>query len=481
MTQPITAITRRALLRQAAALPVAKIATPMALSLLGMANAAAQSASDYKALVCVFLLGANDHYNTVIPYDQINYDAYLNVRKGADAGNYSGIALKKTALAATLLNSTTGLASGLQMALHPSMTGMKNLFDSGRAGVLLNVGSLIVPTTLQQYNARSKPLPPKLFSHNDQQAYWQTAGATEGGRSGWGGRVADLLLSNNSKSALSCISLSGNSVYTAGRQALSYQMSPSGALTVDALKSGGKFFNSTDCANALRELITKSTGSGHLMETEYVNVTNRALSLYGDLSSSLSGVPADLTSLFTSASAAPANPLSQQLAMVAKLLHQRDTLGLKRQVYFVGLGGFDLHDNLATAHPSLLDRVSKALTEFNAALDYMGIANQVTTFTASDFGRTLSSNGDGSDHGWGSHHFVTGGAINGNRFYGKAPPMGTSHSQQVGSGRLLPSTSIEQMAVELARWFGVSDGDMPSVLPYANNFDLHKLGLFKSA
>lgn len=478
MTQPMTAITRRALLRQAAALPVAKIATPMALSLLGMANAAAQSASDYKALVCVFLLGANDHYNTVIPYDQINYDAYLNVRKGTDTGNYNGIALKKTALAATLLNSTTGLASGLQMALHPSMTGMKNMFDAGRAGILLNVGPMMVPTSLQQYNARSVPLPPKLFSHNDQQAYWQTAGATEGGCSGWGGRVADLLLSNNSKAALSCISLSGNSVYTAGRQALSYQMSPSGALTVDALRTG-RFFNSVECADALRELVTKSTGSAHLMETEYVNVTNRALSLFSDLSSALSAVPAELPALFTSSTAG--NSLSQQLAMVARLLHQRNTLGLKRQVYFVGLGGFDLHDNLATAHPTLLDRVSKALSEFNAALDYLGIANQVTTFTASDFGRTLSSNGDGSDHGWGSHHFVMGGAVNGGRFYGRAPLIGTTHGQQVGSGRLLPSTSIEQMAVELARWFGVSDTDMPGVLPYANNFDLHKLGLFKTA
>lgn len=480
MTQPMTAITRRALLRQAAALPVAKIATPMALSLLGMANAAAQSASDYKALVCVFLLGANDHYNTVIPYDQINYDAYLNVRKGTDAGNYNGIALKRTALTGTLLNGTTGLASGLQMALHPSMTGLKGVFDSGRASIVLNVGPMMVPTTLQQYNARSVPLPPKLFSHNDQQAYWQTAGATEGGRSGWGGRSADLLLSNNSKAALSCISISGNSVYTAGRQALSYQMSPSGALTVEALRTG-RFFNSVECAAALRELITKPTGSSHLMESEYVNVTNRAINLHGDLSSALSAIPADLNNLFASASATPSNSLSQQLAMVARLLHQRNTLGMKRQVFFVGLGGFDLHDNLATAHPTLLDRVSKALTEFNAALDYLGLANQVTTFTASDFGRTLSSNGDGSDHGWGSHHFVMGGAVNGGRFYGKAPPIGTSHSQQVGSGRLLPSTSIEQMAAELARWFGVSDTDMPGVLPYANNFDLHKLGLFKTA
>jgi uncharacterized protein (DUF1501 family) len=162
-------------------------------------------------------------------------------------------------------------------------------------------------------------------------------------------------------------------------------------------------------------------------------------------------------------------------------------MGVKRQVFMVGLGGFDMHDNLLDRHSVLLKQVSDALSEFDKALQsisFGGVSNTadkvVTTFTASDFGRTLTSNGDGSDHGWGSHHFIMGGSVNGGRFFGINPEINTTHQWQVGEGRLLPTTSVDQMAAELARWFGVSDGDMASVLPNAANFDLHKLGLMKA-
>lgn len=231
----------------------------------------------------------------------------------------------------------------------------------------------------------------------------------------------------------------------------------------------------------LRSLISQASPTGHMLETEHAKVMNRALGLYEDVNAALSATPAELTNFFVSGNAATnPNSLSQQLRIVARLLHQRQGLGLKRQVFIVSLGGFDLHDNLAALHPGLLGRLSDGLKEFDDALTYLGLTDQVSTFTASDFGRTLSSNGDGSDHGWGSHHFVMGGAVNGNRFFGKAPPIGTTHSEQLGGGRLLPSTSIEQLAAELARWFGVSDSDMSSVLPYAPNFDLHKLGLMRA-
>jgi uncharacterized protein (DUF1501 family) len=479
----LSTTTRRALLKKISALSLAPVATPLAMNLLGMANASAQTASDYKALVCVFLFGANDHYNTVIPYDQSTYDAYYAIRKGTAIANtpYEGIALTRSALAATALSSTVGLPTGQQMALGPTMIGLKSVFDAGRAGILLNVGPLIEPTTKTEFNDRSVPLPPKLFSHNDQQAYWQTSAQTDGALTGWGGRTADLILSQNSKAALSCVSINGNSIYLAGGQAQSYQISTSGAQTVNALTSNS-LFTSRACANALRTLIRQASPSGHLIETAHSQVMNRALDLYGDLKPAFDRSPNTSApgNLFVSADAVTPNTLSQQLRMVARMMNERNSLELKRQVFMVGLGGFDLHDNLAAQHPFLLQRVSDAMKEFDGALTSMGLQNQVTTFTASDFGRTLASNGDGSDHGWGSHHFVMGGAVKGGRFFGSAPPMGVTHDQQVGSGRLLPSTSVDQMGAELARWFGVSDADMTTVLPNSANFDLHRLKMMKS-
>lgn len=343
------------------------------------------------------------------------------------------------------------------------------------------MGPLIVPTTAQQFTNKSVPLPPKLFSHNDQQAYWQTLTGAEGATAGWGGRSADLMLSQNSKAALSSVSINGNTVFVSGHQTNGYRLSASGPVTVNALKTNGTLFNSAACAQALSALIRSGSSSGHLMEAEYVSVMNRALDLYDDVNASLVNTPTALTDFFATGNATTnPNTLSQQLHMVARMLHQRDTFGIKRQIFLVGLGGFDLHDFLPTQHPLLLQRVSDALLEFNNALDYLGLANQVTTFTASDFGRTLSSNGDGSDHGWGSHHFILGGAVNGGRFFGKAPPIGVTHSEQVGSGRLLPTTAVEQMGAELGRWFGVSDTDMPAVFPHSVNFNLHQLGLMKA-
>lgn len=471
----LTDTTRRALLQKMAALPVASVASPVALQLLGMANAAAQTASDYKALVCVFLFGGNDHYNMVVPYDTSNYNDYYNVRKsGTVSGNYDGVALTRASLANTVMG-TTGLPSGVEMALGPNMTGMKNLFAAGRLGVLLNVGPLMVPTTLAQYQNRSVPLPAKLFSHNDQQSNWQTSGEAEGATTGWGGRMADLVLSGNSKALFSCISVNGDAVYLSGQQALSYKIGSGGATTINS-SAANSLFGSAACAGALRSLVTKS--STHWLEHEHAQIMNRALYAYEDVSRAIGSAPSPaLNSYFPSATS---NSLSQQLRMVARLLEKRDTLGVKRQVFFVGLGGFDTHGGLVGTHSSLMGQVSAALTDFDSALGYLGLRDQVTTFTASDFGRTLSFNsGAGSDHGWGSHHVFMGGSVNGGRFFGMAPPLGITHSQQVGSGRLLPTTSSDQMSAELARWFGVSNSDMPAVLPNGRYFDLHRLGLLR--
>ncbi len=474
----MTDTTRRALLKTMAAIPVAS-ATPLALQLLCMSNAAAQTATDYKALVCVFLFGGNDHYNTVIPYDTTNYNLYRTIRGGenwADYPTYSGIAIKnRDLLNNTALSSTTGLASGLQMALDPNMTGMKALFDAGRVGIVLNSGPLVRPTTLAQYNNKSVPLPPKLFSHNDQQAYTQSANLTEGAASGWGGRAADLILSQNTNSALTCISLTGNVVYLAGSQAISYQVSSSfGPMTVNAIKNNS-LYQSNTARNALNTLVTQTRT--HVLENEYRNIMQRGLNTHGTLESAIGSTPAASSTLTNFFSSANTNTLSAQLRMVARVLAQRDTLGLKRQVFIVGMGGFDNHDFLPRNHGGLLQKVSAAFSEFDGALGHLGLRDSVTTFTASDFGRTLANNGDGSDHGWGGHYFVMGGKVNGNRFFGTAPEIGLTHSQQVGSGRLLPSTANDQVSAELARWFGVSDTNMSTVLPNSGNFTLHQLGL----
>jgi uncharacterized protein (DUF1501 family) len=468
-------LTRRGLLKSTAALALQRVSIPMATSLGLMADAAAQSANDYKALVCIFLYGANDHYNTVIPYDVATHTNYYNIRKGTPTAGtvYDGIAIGRNALSATAL--TTALNDGRLMALNPEMSPLKTLFENKRASILMNVGPLVVPTSRIQYDNKSVPLPPKLFSHNDQQAYWQSSFQTEGGAKGWGGRAADLLLSNNSKSTLTCISINGNALFLSGQNAISYQMSSTGATTINAIK-GKSLFGSANCAAALQTLITQQ--SSLPMASDYTTVTKRALDTYDGIVAAIGATAsANMNALFPSSAT---NTLSAQLKMVARMIEQQATFGMKRQVFMVGMGGFDLHDFLPTQHPALLQKLSNAMKEFDDAMTSLGKGSQVTAFTASDFGRTLTSNGDGSDHGWGSHHFVMGGAVDGGKFLGTAPEIGLTHNQQVGSGRLLPSTAVDQLGAELAAWFGVSATDVKTVLPNAKNFDLYKLGLFKS-
>ena len=468
-------LTRRSLLTSSAALALQRVSIPMATSLGLMADAAAQSANDYKALVCIFLFGANDHYNTVIPYDIPTHTNYYNIRKGTPTPGtvYDGIAIGRNSLSETALS--TALSDGRQMALNPEMSALKTLFENKRASILMNVGPLVVPTTRLQYDNKSVPLPPKLFSHNDQQAYWQSSFQTEGGATGWGGRTADLLLSNNTKSTLTCISINGNALFLSGQNAISYQMSSTGATTVNAIK-GKSLFGSANCAAALQTLITQQ--SSLPMASDYTTVTKRALDTYDGIVAAIGATAtASMNVLFPSSAT---NSLSAQLKMVARMIEQQTTFGMKRQVFMVGMGGFDLHDFLPTQHPALLQKLSTAMKEFDDAMTSLGKGSQVTAFTASDFGRTLTSNGDGSDHGWGSHHFVMGGAVNGGKFLGTAPEIGLTHNQQVGSGRLIPSTAVDQLGAELAAWFGVSATDVRTVLPNSRNFDLYKLGIFKA-
>ena len=347
------------------------------------------------------------------------------------------------------------------------MTGLAALFNAGQAAVQLNVGPLVVPLTKTQYsgaNRVSYPLPPKLFSHNDQQSIWQSS-SPEGSTVGWGGNIGDLALSGNATSLFTCINVTGNSVFLSGDSALSYQVSTSGAVAINGVKSN--VYGSSAVKNALTTLVQQSRT--HTLENEYNRVTTRAINAEAQITSGLSGV--------TLATAFPSgNSLADQLKTVARLIGARTALGNKRQVFLVSLGGFDLHDNLIAQHPGLLGKLSEAMTAFYNATAEMGVASKVTTFTASDFGRTLASNGDGSDHGWGSHHFVMGGAVKGAAFYGTPPPVsiGSTAAPQdqwhVGQGRLLPSTSVDQYAATLASWFGVANTELNGILPNLNHF-----------
>ncbi|HZY19094.1 MAG TPA: DUF1501 domain-containing protein [Ramlibacter sp.] len=458
MNAPVSSLgqaSRRAFLRRGAALSIAGAAGPWALSLAAMGEAAAQTATDYKALVCVFLYGGNDYANTVVAYDQASHDAYRALRPS--------VALDRAALAPTLLNPATPLPGGRQYALAPGLAPLLPVFDAGRMAVLLNIGTLVTPTTKAQYQARSVPLPPKLFSHNDQQSYWQ-ASSPEGARSGWGGRLGDLFAAGNGTSTFTCISVTGNAVYLAGQSAVQYQVTSNGSVPVNGVKR--PLYGSAACSQALQNLLVAPRT--HLLENEYARVTRRSVEANDQLTSALAG--ATLTTAF------PTGGLADQLKLVARLIAARSALGAKRQVFFVSIGGFDTHDSLATAHPGLMASVGGALAAFQQATQDLGVSEQVTAFTASDFGRTLLSNNDGSDHGWGSMHFVVGGAVRGRSFVGNAPVLADNGPDDVGQGRLLPALSVDQLAGTLAGWFGVSASDQLTVLPNLDNFSTRNLG-----
>ena len=443
---------RRAFLKRSTALGVAGVATPFVTSLAAIGEAAAATASDYKALVCIFLYGGNDYANTLTPYDTAGYAQYQAAR--------ANIAHGRDALAATALTPSNSLG-GRQFALAPTMGAMKTLFDSGKAAIVLNLGTLVQPTTKAQYAANTVRLPPKLFSHNDQQSYFQ-ASNPEGATSGWGGRIGDLFQAGNGSATLTCINASGNAVYLTGRSTVQYAIGTGGPIPL--LNNAASLYGSSAAAAALRNLMTAS--NTHLLAGEHARVSKRALDTYAQVSGALAAAPAANFPLFPTG-----NSLADQLKMVARLISVASELGAKRQVFFVSLGGFDLHDNLVAQHGPLMGRVADAVKAFHDTTVALGVADKVTSFTASDFGRTLQSNDDGSDHGWGSHHFVVGGAVKGQKIYGTAPAIGSNTPDDVGQGRLLPTLSVDQYASTLARWFGVSDGNMTTVLPNMGNYD----------
>ncbi|WP_137936593.1 DUF1501 domain-containing protein [Chitinivorax sp. B] len=451
---------RRAFLRHAASLGLMGAAAPFALNLSLLNTASAANANDYRAMVCVFLFGGNDHYNTVIPYDTASYQQYLDAR--------SGIAHPYDALQEIVPTNPQG---GRRFALPLELAPLKALFDQGHAAVLANIGTLLAPIAdAAEYRSGRVPVPPKLFSHNDQQAIWQAL-LPEGAKIGWGGRMGDLLMSQNSAAQFTTISAASNAVFLTGNQVRQYQIGTGGPVGISHLSDS--LFSTPQGSTALRNLITQARS--HLLQDELGNITERSILAFDTLNTALAGLPATDPRVALS-DAQAGNRLAQQLQIVARMAGISQTIGVKRQVFFVSLGGFDTHDNLLTTQADLHTILAQAIAYFYSTTVQLGLDQQITLFTASDFGRTLTSNGDGSDHGWGGHHMVVGGAVKGRQIVGTIPETRLGIPEDVGSGRLIPKIAVDQYAATLGQWLGVAASDLPLILPNIGRFTTANLG-----
>jgi uncharacterized protein (DUF1501 family) len=427
------------------------LSTILNLKMAGNAAAASSDPNDYKALVCLFQGGGNDSFNMLVPRGASEYAEYQATR--------SDLALAQNTLLP--LNGTHG---GKTFGVHAGMSEVQALYNSGDLAFVSNVGTLVEPVTLAQVENESARLPLGLYSHNDQITHWQTSVPDRRSAIGWGGRVADLLDSSNSNDNISMsISLSGTNTFQAGESTVSYEIESSGNGAIVL----------ADYAENDNPTLTNlgKTAVNSLMDLEYQNLFQKtfaqrnrnAIDASVEFSDAIAGVSAISTPFST-------NGISNAFRMIAKTIAARDVLGMKRQTFFIMFGGWDHHDELINAHAAMLPVVSKGIAEFHAAMGELGVADKVTTFTASDFARTLSSNGRGSDHAWGSNHMVCGGAVQGGQIYGDYPDLGLGSSLDTGRGRLIPTMATDEYFADLARWFGVSDADMPTVFPNLDRF-----------
>lgn len=462
--------TRRNFLQAASQTPIALAGGSM-LSTLASMNAQAVDTTGYKALVCVFLFGGMDCHDTVLPYDQASYDSYTQIRSSL-LESYAGLAGGSTRVREALLPLTPAAADfgSRQFALPPEFGAIHDLFNSGNAAIVGNVGPLLQPTNKVSFETSVSSLPDRLFSHNDQQSTWMSF-APEGSQLGWGGRFGDAVVMANANpdEIFTQISVFGNSVFLAGDLVSPYQISPNGVPEIFLIEEAG-----ADLPASLESILTDhftsaDSNRSNLFERDFVNLSQVSFDANDKLDQALQNVNA-LNTTF------PASNLGSQLAAVAKTIAARDSLGVSRQVFFVGAGGFDTHSAQANSLPNLQKDISDSIAAFYAATQELGIENDVTTFTASDFGRTLTVNGDGTDHGWGSHHFVVGGAVNGGDIYGDIPVSELGHDQDSGNGRLIPSVSVEQYAAPMGTWFGLNQAELDIALPRLANFPAGALG-----
>lgn len=426
---------------------------------------------DYKALVCLFLFGGNDSWNMFVPTSTAEFNAYYKARSG---GTSASIAIEKSALLS--VTQAGQVAGDPTYGFHPSLGGARDLFAAGKLAVVANVGPLIKPTTKAQYTTATTtghPLPPQLFSHNDQQDQWHSLRAKAVVRSGWAGRIADVLNAQVGGQQLAVnLSLAGQTFFQAGDVVTPFVMGSTGATTLTGFGTTGTALGRR---NAVQSVLSAATGSSSntIYERAQAQVTQRAVQYADRINTTLAGSP-NFTALPNTGVTLSA--LATQLRTVAKMIAARSQLSMTRQIFFVSIGGFDLHDNLNTQHPGLLASIGDGVKSFFGALAEIGMEQSVTLFTQSDFARTLTSNGDGSDHAWGGVQLVAGGAVRGGRVYGQYPLIEIGAAQDVGAGRLIPTTSADQYAATLASWFGVQDADLAKIAPSLANFTQRNLG-----
>jgi uncharacterized protein (DUF1501 family) len=426
----------------------------LALRPFGLLPAMAQNGPDYRALVCVFLFGGNDSNNTVIPMDDASFQAYTSIR-----GNL--------ALSGSDLTPTVNSVSGAPYAFHAKLAEMASLFGTKELAVVANVGSLVQPLTRAQYQAQQTPLPLNLFSHSDQQLQWQTAIAQGHSSTGWAGRVADYLLAQNinSGSFPAFLSVAGNSLQGTGAETQPVALAPGQSLTLQG-------FNSSQASqgrlSALTSLLTLNSG------VSLVQAANDTLSNSMKDATALGSALGKASPLKTQF---PATTIGAQLQQVAQIIQVQAALGMRRQIFFCSLGGFDTHTNELNTHNMLYPELSPALSAFYDATQELNMAQNVTTFTESDFSRTLQpTSGGGSDHAWGSHHLVLGGAVQGGQIYGKFPTFQLAGPDDADTrGRWIPTTAVDQYGATLCSWFGIPDSALASVFPNFANFGSKKL------
>ena len=452
---------RRDILRAGAAFGGAGLAA----SVLPGFSAAAQTANGYKALVCVFLAGGMDGHDTVIPQDAASYEAYAETR-GRLLELYAGAGDDSRTREALIPLGEQ--ADGRAMGMPRQMRALADHYADGRMAVVANVGPLVAPTTAADAEAGRVPLPPRLMSHNDQQSTWQAMGV-EGATSGWGGRMADMMEAANEFSA---ISISGNPVFLAGDASQPFVMGQGGVQTVHATRQEWAYGSREVPAAFEAHLAASAASMDSWLGSDYQAAQRRAVSSVNELAAMSNATTAG------DEVAMEGNELSAQLAMVARMISLRDRIGVKRQVFFVKMGRFDTHDKQHTDLPVLQAQLAEAMSAFYAWTVAQGVAMDVTTFTASEFGRTLTTNATGTDHGWGNHHLVLGGAVAGGRIEGLVPPAEEGHAQDFGRGRMVPTLATAQYAASLGRWFGLSDGQLGDVLPGLDRFDAGGVRLF---
>jgi uncharacterized protein (DUF1501 family) len=432
-----------------------------ALAQLRMIGALAADAepADYKALVCLFLYGGNDSNNLLVPVDNTNYQLYATDRTVLALGQSSLLGI-----------SPKTYSDGRQWGLHPSLVEVQHLFGQGNLALLANTGTLVQPVTLSQYNAGTVALPPQLFSHANQQVQWQSSVPDQPFTTGWGGRLSDIVnaLNSNPKISMS-VSVAGQNSFQVGKTVSQFAVNPTGAVVLSGT-SGSTIANARYAAQ--QNILNMQ--EQNLFEAAFGGTTVDAVADSVLLNSVLAAAP-KLTTTF------PTSSIGAQMQMIAQMIAAAPQLGLTRQVFFASLGGFDLHSDQLTAHASLFTQLSQALSAFSAATSEIGVQNQVTTFTASDFSRTFNTNGTsdgtaGSDHGWGSHHLIMGGAVKGGDIYGQVPLLELGGPEDTGRGRWIPTTSVDEYAATLATWFGVSASNLTVVLPNIGRFATSNLG-----